>query len=143
MSDVFLGDYGIVEATARKRREQQRIANQQASFMGQQRGARRQREIQQTYSRNFNPLISQFGRRGLTGPSVQSGITRAGLSSYAESLQRELGRESESMQDALNDIAMVEMQQQNDLEDYLAQLRLDKARSIMNTAADIKSLTSY
>jgi len=143
MSDVFLGDYGVAEATAKKRREQQRIANQQAAFLGQQRGTRRQQEIQQTYSRNFNPLISQFGRRGLTGPSVQSGITRAGLSSYAESLQRELGRESESMQDALNDIAAVEMQQQSDLEDYLAQLRLDKTRSIMNTAADIKSLTSY
>jgi hypothetical protein len=143
MSNVYFDDYGLAEAAARKRRLQQSLANQQASFMGQQRGARRTADIQQQYSRNFNPLISSFGRRGLVGPSVESGITRAGLSRYAESLQKDLGRESEAMQDSLNEITMRDAQQQEDLENYLAQLRLDKARNVMNTASTIKSLTSY
>lgn len=139
-----LADFqSLTEASARRRRREQSIANQQAMFYGQQRGQRQLEDINRRYTEGINPLIAAFGRRGLVGPNVQSGITRNALARYAESSQRQLGDETLAMQEQLNQIAMQEASQQADLEDYLTQLRLAKAQQIMNAATDIKSLISY
>jgi len=143
MSDVYYGDYGAAESSAIRRRSRQTAATQAAMFRGQTRGRRSVSDIQRQYAENFNPLVAQFGQRGLVGPSVESGITRRGLSRYAESLQRELGAENEALQDEMNRLAMEDAASQADLESYLAELRLAKARDIMGSATQLKSLASY
>ena len=40
MANTYYGDYGMAEATARRRRSQESIANQQAASLGQMRGTR-------------------------------------------------------------------------------------------------------
>jgi hypothetical protein len=65
------------------------------------------------------------------------------LSKYAASLQEDLGTESQNMQDELNSITQNEQGQQADLEDFLAQLRLEKQRAIFDSASAIKSMGSY
>lgn len=137
------GDYGVAEAAAIRRRKQQSIANQQAAFMGQQRGARRVSDIQRQYSEGFQPLVSGFGRRGLGGPSVSSGIRTSGLEKYAQNLQRELGVESQNLQDELNNLSLQDASEQADLESYLAQLRLQKQQSVISDAMNIKQMASY
>lgn len=139
----WISDFGLAEAAAKRRREQTKIANQQAAFLGQQRGQRNLAEIQKRYTEGFQPQVASFGRRGLGGPSVQSGIRTKGLERYAESLQRDLGAETQSLQDELTRIQLNEAQSQADLEDYLAQLRLDKQKSILQDALNIKTLASY
>lgn len=143
MSDVYYGDYGAAEAGAIKRRRAQSAATQAAMFRGQTRGRRRISDIQRQYSEGFNPLVAQFGQRGLVGPSVESGITRAGLSKYAESLQKELGSENEALTDEMNRLSLEDAASQADLESYLAELRLQKAQNIMGAATQLKSLSSY
>lgn len=145
MSDAssFYGDYGVAEAAAIRRRKQQSIANQQAAFMGQQRGARRMSDIQKQYKEGFQPLTSSYGRRGLGGAGITSGIRTSGLEKYAQNLQRELGVESQNLQDELNNLSLQDASEQADLESYLAQLRLQKQQSVIADAMNIKQMASY
>lgn len=131
------------EQGALRKRLQQSLANQQASFLGQQRGTRRISDIERQYAEGTQPLLAGYGRRGLGGPSVQSGIMRGGLTKYAESLQRDLGTETQNMQDELNEIAMTEAAQQADLEDFLTALRLQKQQDILDSATTLRSLGAY
>jgi hypothetical protein len=55
----------------------------------------------------------------------------------------DLGAETQNIQDDLNSIAMQEADQQAELEDYIAQLRLQKAQQIMATAASLQQYASY
>lgn len=131
------------EQGALRKRLQQSLANQQAAFLGQQRGTRRIDDVQRKYMEGYQPLLAGYGRRGLGGPSVQSGIMRGGLSQYAESLQRDLGSETQNMQDELNAIAMTDATQQADLEDFLTALRLNQQQDIIDSASTLRTLGAY
>ena len=139
----FYGDYGQTEASALRRRNQQSIANQQAAFLGQQRGSRKMAEIRRQWGEGFMPKMAEYGKRGLAGPGVQSGIQRRGLEQYAAGLQRELGSETTALQEELNRIAMEEAQQQADVDAYLNELRLQKQRDIINSATALRQFATY
>jgi hypothetical protein len=131
------------EQGALRKRLQQSLANQQASFYGQQRGTRRISDVQRKYMEGYQPLLAGFGRRGLGGPSVESGIMRGGLSNYAESLQRDLGSETQNMQEELNSISMRDAAEQADLEDFLTAIRLQKQQDILDSASTLRTLGAY
>jgi high-affinity K+ transport system ATPase subunit B len=145
MSDISAqyGDYGIAANAAIRKRKQQSIANTQSATLGQLRGKRTLDDISDKYTKGFQPLVSSFGRRGLGGANVKSGIRTAGLEEYAKSLQKDLGRETENQTTDSNNLIQNETNQQAGLDDYLAQLRLEKSKNIINTAVDIKSLGNY
>lgn len=126
-----------------RNRLNQSLANQQAAFLGQQRGSRNIADIKKQYVEGYDPLVSSYANRGLVTPDVQSGIARSGLEKYAQSLQKDLGSETMNTQDQLNQIAMNEASQQADVEDFLAELRLQKQMDILNSAMTLKSLGSY
>lgn len=143
MIDAYYGDYGMAEASARKRRSAASIANQQAAFLGQQRGTRNIADLTRKLTEGFRPKMAGYGQRGLAGPSVASGIQRKGLERYAADMQRALADETQMLQDEQNRIAMAEAQSQADLEDYLAQLRLQKQRDIISSATALKQYAAY
>lgn len=144
MSDPSIyGDYGILEANAIKKRKQRSIANTQSAQLGQLRGQRSMAELTKKFQEGFQPAVGSYGRRGFGGPNVQSGIRTAGLERYAQDMQKALGTETQRQQDELNAIQANEAQAQNELEDYLAQLRFEKSKAIMADALNIKSLASY
>lgn len=143
MIDAYYGDYGMAEASARKRRAATSIANQQAAFLGQQRGTRNIADLTRKLTEGFRPQMAGYGKRGLAGPSVASGIQRKGLERYAADMQRALADETQMLQDEQNRIAMAEAQSQADLEDYLAQLRLQKQRDIISSATALKQYAAY
>lgn len=145
MSDTsaYYGDYGLAEAAAVRRRRRASIANTQAAAMGQRRGNRNMADLQRQYQEGFTPMVSGYNRRGLGGANVKSGVRTAGLERYAQNLQRDLGRESEDLQDQLTNIAFQESSAQEELEDYLAQLRLSKQQQILGSAVDIRQMASY
>ena len=126
-----------------RNRLNQSLANQQAAFLGQTRGKRNIADIKKQYVEGFDPTVSSYARRGLIAPDVQSGIARSGLEKYAESLQKDLGTETLNTQTSLNEIAMSEASQQADIEDFLAELRLQKQQDILSSAMALKGLGSY
>lgn len=134
---------GIAGAKARRQRLAESLANQQAAFMGQQRGKRNIADLQRTGIEQYRPVQASFGKRGLGGPSVSSGIRRAGLARYAETLQRQLGRETEDMQQELNNIAALEAGQQASLDAYLNELQLSKQQQIMADAAALREFQGF
>lgn len=107
------------------------------------RGQRNITDINKRYSEGFQPLVSTYGRRGLGGANVKSGIRTAGLEQYAKSLQTDLGRETENQNNDFTNLTNLENSQQAELDDYLAELRLKKSQNILSTAVDIKSAGSY
>lgn len=143
MTEAYYQDFGQNEAARIASRQKRSIANQQAAMLGQQRGSRRIADITKAGVQGYNPLVSQYGRRGLAGPNVQSGITRKGLADYATGLQAQLGAEQTNIQDELQKIAMDEDLQQADLESYLAEQRLQKQRDIINAATQLRQFSSY
>jgi len=137
------GDYGLREASAIRKRKVRSQALANSAMLGQQRGQRNMAEIQRRYSEGTQPLVASYGRRGIGGPNVQSGIRTKGLEKYAESLQRELGEESRILQENLNEIQATEASEQADLQDFLTELNFEKSKKIMMDAQNIKSLASY
>jgi hypothetical protein len=130
---------GLAGAKARRTRLAQSLANQQASFMGQKRGSRNIQDI----TEQFRPMQASYGVRGFGGPNVKSGIRRQGLARFAETMQRELGRETENMQTELNNIAATEAAQRADLDSYLNELQLSKSQQIMADAASLREFQGY
>lgn len=143
MVDAYYGDYGMAEASARKRRAAASIANRQAAFLGQQRGTRNIADLTRKLTEGFRPEMAGYGKRGLAGPKVVSGIQRRGLERYAANMQRAISEETQMLQDEQNSIAMAEAQSQADLEDYLTQLRLQKQRDIIGSATALKQYAAY
>ena len=134
---------GLAGARARRQRLSESLANQQAAFMGQMRGKRNIADITRIYTEGYRPIQAAYGQRGLGGPNVKSGIRRQGLAKYAQTMQRELGRETENMQNELNRISAMEASQQSSLDDYLNQLQLSKAQQIMADAAALREYQGY
>ncbi len=130
-------------AKARRQRLAESLANQQSAFMGQLRGKRNIADITRTYTEGYRPVQAAYGQRGLGGPNVKSGIRRQGLAKYAETMQRELGRETENMQTELNNIAAIEAGQQSSLDAYLNELQLSKAQQIMADAAALREFQGF
>jgi hypothetical protein len=138
MADVYFGDYGAAIGAAQRSRAQRSIARQQSAFLGQQRGARRIADIRRQGIEGYRPVIESYGKRGLAGPSVRSGIQRKGLERYAADLQQTLGLEQQSIQDELNQIAMQEAQDQAEVDATIAELNLRKQQDIINAARALR-----
>jgi hypothetical protein len=134
---------GLAGAKARRQRLSESLANQQAATMGQMRGKRNIQDITRNYTEQFRPMQESYGVRGFGGPNVKSGVRRRGLARFAETLQRELGRETENMQTELNSIAAMEAGQQTSLDSYLNELQLSKAQQIMADAAALREFQGY
>ncbi len=143
MMDAYYGDYGMAEATARKRRATQSIANRQSAQLGQVRGQRSLSKLTQQLTEGFRPKMAEYGSRGLAGPNVKSGIQRAGLSRYAADMQDRLGETTQQLQDEANLAVSQEANAQADLEDYLAQLQLQKKQNVINAATALKQYAAY
>lgn len=146
MSDLansYYGDYGMAEASARKRRLQESIANRQAASLGQMRGTRKLSDLTRALTEGFKPKMADYGQRGLAGPNVASGIQRSGLQRYAADMQTQLGDYTQQLQDEQNSIVQQEAAAQAALDDYLQQLALQKKQSIIDSATALKQYSSY
>jgi len=143
MMDAVSGNYGLSEAGAILRRRNRSIANQQAATLGQQRGSRKMSDITKQYVEGFQPKMAQYGRRGLAGPNVASGIQRKGLEQYATNLQSDLGAETTNLQDQLNQISVDEVNSESELQQYLNDLALAKNQRIIDTATALRQLQGY
>ena len=139
----LMDSYGLTEASARKRRNTQSVANRQAAFLGQQRGTRKIDDLTKQLKEGFNPKVGQYGERGLQGPGVTSGIARKGLEDYAAGYQKQIGEVEMDLQNENNARVAQESSDQASLDEYIQQLNLQKQRDMVNSAVALQQWSSY
>ena len=143
MATPFLGNYEYNITNKRASTKKRSLANEQSKLLGQLRGERNIADIKQKGLEGFQPFAASFGQRGLAGPNVASGIQRSGLEKYAAGLQTDIGTAETSLAEELNKIALAEADNQNELENYIAEQNRMKQNEILQTALGLKDLGSY
>lgn len=143
MATPFLGQFEYNLSNKRASTKKRSLANEQSKLLGQLRGQRNIADVREKGLEGFQPFAASFGQRGLAGPNVASGIQRSGLEKYAAGLQKDIGGAEMSLAEELNKIALAEADNQNELENYIAEQNRLKQNEILQTALGLKDLGSY
>ena len=143
MAAPFLGQFEYNVTNKRASTTKRSTANEQSKLLGQLRGERNIADIKQKGLEGFQGFAASFGQRGLAGPNVTSGIQRSGLEKYDADLQKDVGGAEVSLAEELNKIALAEADNQNELENYIAEQNRMKQNEILQTALGLKDLGSY
>ena len=85
-------------------------------------------------------LTSSYGRRGLQGMGVQSGIYKQAMENYARQRERQLGYAREDLAGAMRGYDLAGTQAQQQLETGLADVEAAKARQISQDAQALLNL---
>lgn len=85
-------------------------------------------------------LTASYGRRGLQGMGVTSGIYKQALENYAKQRERQLGYSREDLASALRGYDLAGAQAQQRLESGLSDIERTKARQISEDAAALLNL---
>lgn len=85
-------------------------------------------------------LTSSYGRRGLQGMGVQSGVYKQALENFARQRERQLGYAREDLAGTLRGYDLAGTQAQEQLETGLADIESQKARQISQDAAALLNL---
>jgi len=118
-------------------------SNAYGRFVSQQRGNRGLADTTRGYQRGMPSLQSNFGRRGLGGGGISSGVQQGALNRYIGDYQRDWGRQQQDM---------AQQQQQFDVSDQMrdqwytnsiADLELQRQRDISAAASNIDALRQY
>lgn len=118
----------------------QAATNAYGRFLGQQRGSRQLGDMTQNFQRSYPGYRAQFGRRGIAGPGVRSGVQRQAMSNYLGDYAQQYGRAQqditqEQQQFDLNDQRLGAFRQQS-----LADIEAAKAQAIANDAQALEYL---
>lgn len=116
--------------------------NTYKNTLSQQRGQRNLAEFKTKANKQVNPFVAGFGRRGVAGPSVKSGIFANAMQEYA----RERIRQQANMERALQEEGYgYDLEQKQALARYnqnLLDLEADKARQIEDDARQLLAMRS-
>jgi hypothetical protein len=103
-------------------------------FLTQQRGQRQQQSLSDQYRKAFPQLLSSYGRRGLTGPNVRSGIVSSGMSELAKKQLSDYGDMQQNLQQELGQYDLQSAMREANLYGGLSDLESQKARQIAEDA---------
>jgi hypothetical protein len=112
-------------------------------FTGQQRFKRDTADAYRQFSQQTPRFTASYGKRGMTGPGVQSGVYRNALTNYASGFQRDQAASAEDYDTEQNQYQMQLNQYAADRERALADMELDKAKEIAMAAANIQALKPF
>jgi len=131
--------------TARRRGLEQQFGAQTAmnaysKFLSQTRGQREQQEYSRGVEKELPRLTSRYGRRGVYGQGVRSGIYRRGLEDFGTEAARQRGYMSEDLSNALRQYDLQQASSLSGYEQQLTDLEAEKARQIAEDAAVLMEL---
>lgn len=116
--------------------------NAYKNTLSQQRGQRNLAQYKTTAQKQVNPFVAGFGRRGVAGPSVKSGIFANAMQEYAkERIRQQSNMERELQEEGYG----YDLQQKQALARYnqnLLDLEADKARQIEDDARQLLAMRS-
>jgi len=114
--------------------------NAYARTLSQKRGSRQLGDYSRQFGRNTPRFVASYGRRGLAGPGVQSGV-------YEQAMQRYVSDYSRGRNDVVQDYAdqnrqydMADARFQSERQRALADIEMAKQREIAMAALNIKQL---
>lgn len=134
------GGYERQKADTQYKYSNDSITNAYGRFISQQRGERGLGDMYRGYQRQFPTYTSQFGRRGLAGGGINSGVMRNSMNNYIGDFARDYGR---GINDLTNQLQQYDLNQVN-LDSWRQQqmqaIEAEKQRAIANDAAQLEYL---
>lgn len=122
-------------------------ANAYSRTLAQHRGQRGTSDLQRSYQRSLPRFKAQLGRRGLSGPSVRSGVASNALQRFAGDYDRGLFRmrEDQQVQDQSYQLnqAQLDAQRERSLADIEAARQQEIALAALNLKAFAPLLGGY
>jgi hypothetical protein len=118
-------------------------ANTYAQFLSQQRGARKKFDLQQQYEKQAPKVVSEFSKRGLAGPGVQSGIYQKGMTDFATQNFQDLADLNRSQDEEMQQSKFEQAQNKAEYDQQIAALEAEKKMSIAQAAATLSAFKPF
>lgn len=136
MADISFADtqYGLGEASARRRYNQQYAGIQQQLGDLGRRTTRANVDLTKAYRQAAPQQITQFTGRGLG----RSGLFKQSMQDFASRQQQDIANIAQQQQSEQAQIELQQQQYQNALQDELDRLRLQREQQIMADASALK-----
>lgn len=136
MADISFADtqFGLGEAAARRRYDQQSLGTQQRLGDLGRRATRARTDLTTAYQQAAPQQITQFTGRGLG----RSGLFKQSMIDFAKQQQQGIADITQQMADEQARIQAQQQQYQISLQDELDRLRLQREKQIMADAAALK-----
>ncbi len=115
----------------------QQSVSDYANFVSNQRGARGLRDLNESYVPQRRQVESNFGRRGLRGPGVQSGAFRRAMIDFGKRQTRETADYQRGMDEQNQQYGLQTTQRGDQYRQDLADIERQKADQINNDAMSI------
>lgn len=122
-------DYGSKAAT-----------NAYSRFISQQRGERGISDYTQSFTRKLPSFSASYGRRGLTGPGVRTGIYQKAMKNYLGDYNQNLNRMYADQATEARQYDLTEAQLAAARDRALTDLEADKAKEIAMAASYLSAL---
>ena len=136
-------DESIYESQRRSvtnRYTQQAATNALGRFVSQQRGDRGIADYQRDFGRSMPSYTANYGKRGLAGSGVQSGVYNNAMRSYVGDYSQNLNRMYADQQSELNQYDLNTANYEAERQQALADIEATKARDIANAASYLQAL---
>lgn len=114
--------------------------NEYARMLAQQRGSRSLGEFQRQVTKQIPQFARSFGRKGLQGQGIRSGLFNRAISEFGQEAARQQGYTVQDLAEEQRQFQLREAQAKSNLEQALLDLESEKARQIAESAQGLLSL---
>ena len=111
--------------------------NAYSNFLSQQRGTRDRTNMMDQYNKAQPQIAAAYGRRGLQGPNVQSGIFARGLQDFAKQRAQGLQQFDQGQLESQRGYDLGEAQRLEGFKNQLADMESEKAQTIADAARQL------
>ena len=134
------GEYERQKADTNYKYGNESVNNAYGRFISQQRGERGLGDSFRGYQRAFPQQTSSFGRRGLSGSGIDSGVMRNSMNNFVGDFARNYGRQQNDLTQELQGYDWKQSNMDAWRESALAGIEADKQRAIANDAGALEYL---
>lgn len=114
--------------------------NAYSRFLSQQRGDRAIADYSRDFQRGTPKLTAAYGRKGLTGGGVQSGVYGRAMQRYVGDYSQSMDRQLADQQGQMRQYDLSEAQLASARDRALSDMETDKAKEIANAASYLSAL---
>lgn len=151
MANGYLDSYGMPDTAAYDRAQNDlgykfntdQATNAYGRFLSQQRGERSLGDMSREFTRALPQQYSQFNRRGLSAPGVQSGVQQSSMQNYLGDYSRNYGLQQGYNAQDLQQFDQAGLQNQAYYQSQLSSLETSKQNEIARAALGIQALKPY
>ena len=131
------GDYERQKADVNYKYGTDATANAYGRFISQQRGQRGLGDSHRGFQRQFPQQTAQFGRRGLSGPGVQSGVMMNSMNNFIGDFARNQGRQQQDLTQTLQGYDFSQVNADAWRQQQMQAIEAQKQRAIADDAGQL------